>query len=124
MAWEVEVSDEFRDWYEALDEQEQASVTFSVDLLRIDGPALGRPHVDTVKGSRHANMKELRVQHQGKPWRVLFAFDPRRMAYLILAGDKKGDPRWYQVNVPKADAIYDRHLHEIRQGGAYGSQMG
>jgi hypothetical protein len=114
MSWEVEVSDEFRDWYEALDEEEQASVIFSVDLLRIDGPALGRPHVDTLKGSRHSNMKELRVQQQGKPWRVLFAFDPRRMAYLILAGDKTGDPRWYEVNVPKADAIYDRHLREIR----------
>ena len=114
MAWEVEVSDEFRDWYEALEEEEQDSVTFSVELLRIDGPRLGRPHVDTVKSSRHANMKELRVQHVGKPWRILFAFDPRRMAYLILAGDKTGDPRWYEVQVPKADAIYDRHLREIQ----------
>ena len=65
MSWEVEVSDEFREWYETLDAEEQASVIFSVSLLQIDGPALGRPHVDTVKGSRHANMKELRVQHLG-----------------------------------------------------------
>ncbi|MFY9748877.1 MAG: type II toxin-antitoxin system RelE/ParE family toxin [Acidobacteriaceae bacterium] len=113
MSWEVEVSDEFRDWYEALDAGEQDSVTYSVDLLRFGGPDFGRPHVDVVRGSRHSNMKELRVQHRGRPWRILFAFDPRRMAYLILAGNKTGDPRWYDVNVPIADAIYDRHLHEI-----------
>jgi hypothetical protein len=112
MTWEVEVSDEFREWYEALDAEEQDSVTWSVNLLQFRGPALGRPHVDSIQGSRHANMKELRVQHQGRPWRVLFAFDPRRMAYLILAGDKTGDPRWYEVNVPRGDAIYDRHLRE------------
>jgi hypothetical protein len=113
MAWEVEVSDEFRLWYEALAEDEQNSVMFSVDLLKIAGPALARPHVDAVKASRHSNMKELRVQHRGNPWRVLFAFDPRRMAYLILAGDKTSDRRWYEINVPKADAIYDQHLREI-----------
>jgi hypothetical protein len=96
-----------------LDAEEQDSVTYSVNLLRFGGPTLGRPYVDSIEGSRHANMKELRVQHQGRPWRVLFAFDPRRMAYLILAGDKTGDARWYEVNVPKADAIYDRHLREI-----------
>jgi hypothetical protein len=117
MTWEVEVSDEFREWYEALEAEEQVSVTFSVNLLRFGGPGLGRPHVDGVKGSRYANMKELRVQHRGQPWRVLFAFDPRRKAYLILAGDKTGEPRWYKVHVPKADAIYDRHLREIQSGG-------
>lgn len=113
MTWQVEVSDEFREWYEALNAEEQDSVTWSVNLLQLRGPALGRPHVDSIQGSRHANMKELRVQHRGRPWRVLFAFDPRRMAYLILAGDKTGDLRWYEVNVPRADDIYDRHLQEI-----------
>ncbi|HEX4004824.1 MAG TPA: type II toxin-antitoxin system RelE/ParE family toxin [Acidobacteriaceae bacterium] len=114
MAWEVEVSDEFRDWYEDLGLEEQDSVIYSVEVLRQGGPDLGRPHVDAVKGSRHTNMKELRVQHHGRPFRILFAFDPRRMAYLILAGDKTGDPRWYETTVPLADAIYQRHLLEIR----------
>ncbi|HEY6448979.1 MAG TPA: type II toxin-antitoxin system RelE/ParE family toxin [Acidobacteriaceae bacterium] len=114
MPWDVEVSDEFRDWYEALGAEEQDSVAYSVNLLRFSGPDLGRPFVDSVWGSRHSNMKELRVQHKGRPWRVLFAFDPRRMAYLILAGDKTGNPRWYKINVPRADAIYDRHLREIQ----------
>src|ERR1700683_5596769 len=114
MSWEVEVSDEFRDWYEDLSLEEQDSVIYSVDVLRYGGPDVGRPHVDSVKGSRHSNMKELRVQHRGHPFRILFAFDPRRMSYLILAGDKTGDPRWYETSVPRADAIYDRHLLEIR----------
>ena len=58
-------------------------------------------------------MKELRVQHQGSPYRILFAFDPRRCAYLILAGDKSGDAWWYEKAVPRADGVYDRHLAEI-----------
>jgi len=60
-------------------------------------------------------MRELRVQHQGRPYRVLYAFDPRRAAILLLGGDKTGDNRWYEVNVPKADAAYDRHLQELEQ---------
>lgn len=113
MAWPIEVSDEFSGWYVALTEDEQESVNFSVDLLEALGPALGRPHVDTAKGSRHPNLKELRVQHHGKPYRILFAFDPRRTAYLILGGDKTGNPNWYKVNVRKADEMYDAHLREI-----------
>ena len=113
MAWEAEVSDEFLEWYNALNDDELESVHFSVGLLEEAGPILGRPHVDTVRQSRHANMKELRVQHQGSPYRILFAFDPRRCAYLILAGDKTGDARWYEKAVPRADDIYDRHLAEI-----------
>jgi hypothetical protein len=115
MAWEVEVSDEFLEWYNALDEDELESVHYSVDLLEEAGPILGRPHVDTVRESRHPNMKDLRMQHQGKPYRILFAFDPRRCAYLILGGDKTGDVRWYEKAVPRADDIYDKHLAEIEK---------
>lgn len=115
MAWTVEVSDEFTVWYRALKDDECESVNFSVDLLEELGPSLGRPHVDSVYGSRHANMKELRVQHRGKPYRILFAFDPRRAAYLILGGDKTGNERWYSVNVKKADEVYDAHLREIEE---------
>jgi hypothetical protein len=84
-------------------------------LLEELGPSLGRPHVDTVRDSRHANMKELRVQHQGRPYRILFAFDPRRAAYLILGGDKTGGANWYTVNIKKADEIYDAHLRETKE---------
>ncbi len=114
VAWTVEVSDEFAAWYRAPTEDEYESVNFSVDLLEELAPALGRPHVDTVRESRHANLKELRIQHRGSPHRILIAFDPRRSAYLILGGDKTGDEDWYKVNIRKADEIYDKHLREIK----------
>ncbi|MFP5235801.1 MAG: type II toxin-antitoxin system RelE/ParE family toxin [Acidobacteriota bacterium] len=113
MAWQVEVSDEFVEWYRNLLHEEQKSVTKAVDSLEQTGPALGRPLVDTLKGSKFPNMKELRVQHHGRPLRVLFAFDPRRSAYLILGGDKTGDALWYVDAIRRADAIYARHLEEI-----------
>lgn len=73
--WEREYTDELGDWWDQLDEAEQESVAASVELLRHLGPSLPRPHADTLKGSRHGNMKELRTQHQGRPLRTLFAFD-------------------------------------------------
>jgi hypothetical protein len=80
MPWEIEFTDEFGSWWDGLDESEQEDVLASVDLLRTVGPSLGRPHVDSVASSKHSNMKELRVQHRGEPYRVLFAFDPTRPA--------------------------------------------
>jgi hypothetical protein len=113
MAWDIDLSAEFEAWYDDLDEDETKSVNRAVDLLEQAGPVLARPHVDLIQQSRHQNMKELRVQHQGRPYRILFAFDPRRCAYLILGGDKTGDDRWYEKFVPVADAIYDKHLAEL-----------
>lgn len=113
MTWEVEVSDEFREWYNSLNEDEWDSINGGVDMIETYGPDLGRPYADAVHGSQFPNMKELRVQHRGRPYRILFAFDPRRTAYLILAGDKTGNPRWYIEAVRRADAIYERHLREI-----------
>jgi hypothetical protein len=113
MTWEVEVSDEFQAWYLGLSMDERASIAFSVGMLEMHGPDLGRPHVDTLRGSIFSNMKELRVQHQGRPYRILFAFDPRRSAYLILGGDKTGDKNWYADAIRRADAIYAQHLKEI-----------
>jgi hypothetical protein len=113
MTWEVEVSDEFIEWYDSLDEQEGVSVDSAVDMLKEYGPTLGRPYVDTLKGATHTNLKELRVQHHGRPYRILFAFDPRRNAYLILGGDKTGNANWYVDAIRRADAIYAQHLKEI-----------
>ena len=76
-----------------------------------------RPHADTVKGSRHANMKELRTQHAGRPLRTFFAFDPRRCAILLIGGDKSGDQRFYERMIPKADDLYDEHLAALRKEG-------
>src|SRR6266702_3118211 len=72
-------------------------------------------HVDSVASSKHANMKELRVQHRGRPYRVLFAFDPRRTAVLLIGGNKTGKGRWYKEFVPIADRLYDEHLETLRR---------
>jgi hypothetical protein len=115
MTWEIEASDEFSDWYLDLTYQESLSVNSGVTLLEQAGPSLGRPHVDTLKGSWVPNLKELRIQHQGRPIRILFVFDPRRVGYLILGGDKTGDQDWYKTFILQAEKIYARHLAEIRR---------
>lgn len=84
-----------------------------VEMLEVFGPELGRPYVYTLVGSRFTNLNELRIQHHGRPHRVIFAFDPRRNAYLILGGDKTGDKNWYVDAIRRADAIYAQHLKEI-----------
>lgn len=103
MAWEVEYTDEFEAWWDGLDENEQESVTAFVMLLERMGPHLPFPHSSGVGGSRHGHMRELRIQHRGRPYRVLYAFDPRRAALLLLGGEKTGNDRWYEEAVPKAD---------------------
>jgi hypothetical protein len=89
----------------------------SVGLLERLGPQLPRPHSDTVKGSKHRNMKELRTQHRGRPLRTFYAFDPRRMAILLMGGDKTGDGRFYDRMIPIADALYDQHLEDLQKEG-------
>lgn len=113
MSWEIETSDEFVSWYRSLAEEEVDSVDTSIELLEQAGPLLGRPHVDTLKGSKIVNLKELRVQHEGRPLRILFVFDPRRVGYLILGGDKTGNDDWYKTFIPQAEKIYFQHLAEI-----------
>jgi len=113
MAWEIEFTDEFGQWWNGLTEDAQDDVSFGVNLLREHGPALTRPDADTVRGSDFPNMRELRVQHEGRPYRVLYAFNPRRTGILLIGGDKTRNPRRYQEFVPKADAISAEHLREI-----------
>lgn len=110
MPCEVEFTDEFGGWWNGLDEAEQESVSAVVQLLEERGVQLGFPFSSGVSTSRHKHMRELRIQHGGDPYRVLYAFDPRRNAILLLGGDKTGDDRWYDVNVPIADKLYDDHL--------------
>src|SRR6266545_2778807 len=117
VSWEVELTDEFSDWWNGLDEAEQESVDATVRLLEAKGPLLPFPYSSAVKQSRHGHMRELRIQHQGEPYRVLYAFDPRRTAILLLGGNKVGDDRWYDVHVPKADDLYDAHLAQLIKEG-------
>jgi hypothetical protein len=115
--WSVEFTDEFEVWWASLTMEEQEDVRSSVKVLSQRGPSLGRPHVDSVAASRYPNMKELRTQHAGRPYRALFAFDPRRVAILLIGGDKTGNNRWYEEFVPRADTIYAEHLKQIAEEG-------
>lgn len=113
MEWEVEYTDEFEQWWDSLDVPGQTAVGEAVERLLQRGPALGRPTVDTIKSSRHSNMKELRPARGSI--RVLIAFDPRRMAILLIGGDKRGQwNAWYAEMIPIADHLYDEHLKTLR----------
>ena len=116
MAWEVEVTDQFAEWFVELDVRARIAITAAVDELEAHSPALGRPFVDTIRASRHANMKELRPPAGNI--RILFVFDPRRMAILLLGGDKTNRWNdWYERMIPVADRLYDEHLATLRREG-------
>ena len=115
---EVEYTDEFGVWWDGLSEAEQESVAHGIGLLEAKGATLGHPYSSGVVGSRHSHMRELRIQHQGHPVRVFYAFDPRRTAILLIAGDKIGDDRFYERLVPIADRLYDEHLEQLEREGA------
>jgi hypothetical protein len=112
MAWHVEGTDQFADWYGDLRARDQEAVDRAVGKLEELGPTLGRPYADTIDASRHSNMKKLRAQSGGKPLRVFFAFDPRRTGILPIGGDKTGDDRFYERMVPQADDLFDEYLAE------------
>jgi hypothetical protein len=113
MEWDIEYTDEFGAWWDDLTEGEQESVRASVKLLAHFGPRLRFPYSSGVKGSRHSHMRELRIQQAGRPFRVLYAFDPRRCAILLLGGEKTGNDRWYEDYIPIADRLYDEHLETL-----------
>jgi hypothetical protein len=117
MAYEVEVTDEWLEWFNDLTPREQEEIAAVIGLLEEKGPQLPFPYSSGVKGSRHSHMRELRTQIQGRPFRTLYAFDPRRIAILLLGGDKTGDDRWYKVFVPRADDLYDVHVTTLREEG-------
>jgi hypothetical protein len=118
MAWDVEHTDEFGEWFtQELNDDERTRIVAGVSLLEEYGPHLGYPHSSDIRASRHCHMRELRVQHQGHPYRVLYAFDPRRVGILLLGGDKTGKDRWYEQFVPVADDLYDEHLATLAREG-------
>jgi hypothetical protein len=117
MKWDVEYTDEFEEWWESLSESEQEDISASVQLLEERGPNLGFPHSSGISGSKHSHMRELRTQHGGKPYRTLYAFDPRRNAILLIGGNKTGDNRWYETHILIADRVYDEHLQQLLKEG-------
>ena len=117
MAWEVEYTEQFLAWWDELTEPERIAITAAVALLQEKGPALTRPYVDTLsKDSQYPNMKELRLQHAGRPYRIMFAFDPRQSVILLIGGVKSGKG-WTAKMVAAADKVYSQYLRELKKEG-------
>lgn len=116
--WEVDI-ELIEGWLKVVDDDTYDQVGAAIEVLAEHGPGLGRPLVDSIAGSRHKNMKELRPGSSGRSEvRILFAFDPKRRAILLLAGDKQGTwVKWYRKNVPVADDRYDEYLEDLKKGG-------
>ena len=114
--WNVEFAEEFEPEFDQFAEEVQDELLAAGKLLEQFGPALARPHADTLKGSRHSHMKELRFNAADGVWRVAFTFDPRRKAILLIAGDKSGmsEDRFYRKLIAKADRRYEEHLRKLR----------
>ena len=115
MQWVVELADEFDPEFDELPEAIQEEIEALSRLLQQFGPQLGRPRVDTLNGSHHANMKELRFDAADGVWRAAFAFDRKRQAILLAGGDKSGgsEKRFYRQLIKKADARFDEHVKRI-----------
>jgi hypothetical protein len=116
MTWNVLFHDDFHAEMQAMSAALQDELLAHARLLQEFGPHLGRPTVDTLKGSKHANMKELRFDHDGGVWRVAFAFDTERAAILLVGGDKGGTEqrRFYKKLIGSADARFDEHLATLK----------
>jgi hypothetical protein len=115
--WSVLFHPEFEPEFDQLDEDVQDELLAQANLLEASGPRLGRPRVDTLKGSAHANMKELRFEASDGVWRVAFAFDPEQHAVLLVAGDKSGrnEKRFYKRLIAKADERFNDHLETLKE---------
>lgn len=111
MATEVIITADFETWWDGLAIEEQKSVAVVVAMLEERGVMLPFPYSSGITGS--TKLRELRIQHAGEPYRVLYAFDPARNAVLLLGGNKAGDDRWYDTHVPKAERLFAAYLKEI-----------
>ena len=120
--WGVEFTDEFGVWRGGLSEVEPESVAYTIGLLEALGPNLGHPHSSGINGWKHSQMRELRIQHQGEPYRALYAFDPLRNEILLIGGKKMGDNRWYDRFAPVADRLYDGRLKALIEEGLWGGK--
>ena len=113
--WEITRTEELAKWTKTLDDDAREAILKNIIILKEIGPNLGRPYVDTLKQSRHKNMKELRVQNKKRLFRILFIFDPDRKAVLLIGGDKYGDKRFYEKIIPIADNLFDKYLASRRK---------
>ncbi len=109
----VLLTDECSEWLLALTAGEQEDILASIGLLEALGHRLGYPHSSKINGSKYSHMRELRIQHKGAPYRILYAFDPKQSAILLIGGNKTNDKRWYKKYIVKADKLYRIHLEKM-----------
>ncbi len=117
LMWTAATTDVFDEWFQTLSDEERAEIEAKVNLLELFGPALGRPHADTLNGSKYPNMKELRADVADHSLRIALAFDPSRTAILLVGGDKRGRPQrpFYRQLIAKADILYAEHLSTMKK---------
>jgi hypothetical protein len=118
VTWTVKFLDEFELEFNRLPQDVKDEMLAEASFVEMFGPETGRPHVDRLHGSGHANMKELRFETANGEWRVAFAFDPKRHAILLVAGDKTGvsEKKFYKRLIEKADERYSRHVEKLKSG--------
>jgi hypothetical protein len=116
--WVIDRTAEIGEWVASLDEDAREAILKNLIVLREIGPSLGRPYADTIKQSRHRNMKELRVQSKKRVYRLFYIFDIERKAVLLIGGDKRGDKIFYKRMIPIADRLYDEYL--LKKEGRHG----
>ena len=112
--WEVLNTPEFENWYLNQDENAKTHILRDIKILSEIGPSLGRPLVDTLKNSKISNLKELRVQSNGRPFRIFFLFDPKRNAVMLIGGNKEGKKKFYKMMIAIAEDIYSRYLKDVK----------
>ncbi len=111
----MEFTPTFESWWNTLDKDELIEVSAYVNLLKMYGVTLRHPYSSGIKDSKYTHLRELRIQCKGEPYRILYAFDPRRIAILLLGGNKTGNDRWYKEYVPIADKLYKEHLESLKE---------
>ncbi len=115
MGWNITNTASFETWFDIQSEEVRVAILAHLKALAAEGPHLGRPYCDTLKGTTVANLKELRVQVGGAPYRVLFAFDSERAAVLLIGGNKAGSKRWYDVTIPIAEKLFTAWEAQLRK---------
>lgn len=112
---EVEFSDEWNQWWDTLSEELQKEMAAIIGLLEERGTTLGSPYSSKIKNSKLSHLRELRIQHKGRPYRILYVFAPRRVAILLVGDKKTDDKKWYIKNIRLAEQIYEAHLHSLKE---------
>jgi hypothetical protein len=108
--WKILQTAEFKWWFSTLDSAAKEDIYSAIAVLKQEGPALGRPRVDTLQNTNYPNLKELRVQSVGRPYRIIFAFNPKRNGVLLIGGNKQGNKNFYKKIIPIAEKLYEEHI--------------